>query len=271
MNNKGIIMLSFGTTYEDARKKNIHRLTDEVRKFYPEYLVREAFSSPRVRKILQERDGIRISSLTEAMEEMKAAGIKSVTVFPTHIIGGFEYEKCKAEFETHASAFEHAVFGTPLFWEEEDYRQAAEGFWDEFKCQMEEKDSQVLLMGHGTSHLADDTYRKLEETFRRFCSPSIYLTTVEGALNTERALSLLDPSRKKVYLAPFMLVAGDHAVNDMAGEEDSIAATLNDNGYEPECIIKGLGEYGKVRDIYLAHLKKTLNADKQTAMSESLK
>lgn len=264
---QGIIMLSFGTTYEDTRKKNIHALTKLVEESHPECLVMEAFSSPRVLKVLRERDDLVIFSLEEAMFEMKRRGVRELIVMPTHILGGYEYEKCLAFVTKREGWFEKVRFGEPLLCKEEDYEKAAGAFLAGFG----KSDAPLILMGHGTSHEADESYLKLEHAFAKAAlldgkKQRVLVTTVEGTLNMERVIGHLKEAEQgaeahtKLYVTPFMLVAGDHANNDMAGEEDSVASRLKAQGYEPECILKGIGEYPAIQELYLEKLENLIRS-----------
>lgn len=254
---QGILVVSFGTTFQETREKNIHRLSETLRALYPEALIAEAFSSRLVRKILEERDQILIPDTETALKEMKRAGVTHLRVLPTHIIDGIENNSMKQTILENRSLFEEVRIAGALLEEDADYENVARVYWE---CIKEvAKEDPVILMGHGSAHEADKSYIKLETVLQEISDRPIYLATVEGEVTIEDVIAKLkaeQPERGRVLLTPFMLVAGDHATNDMAGEEDSFASRLKEEGYRPECLLKGLGEYEKIREIYLGHLRK---------------
>lgn len=256
---KGILVVSFGTTYRETREKNIGRITQMVRETYPGYLVAEAFSSAVVRRVLKERDGIAVPDVREALKAMHEAGVERVVVFPTHIIDGIENNRMKQDVKACLTYFDEIKTADVLLAMEADYDKTAKALWQSVADAA--GDSPVIFMGHGSEHTADACYARFEEALKRHAPNSVYVATVEGSVSIDDVLRRLIASGRKsgrVLLAPFMLVAGDHANNDMAGEEDSFAEKLRDAGYEPECILKGIGEYPKIRECYLEHLRRCI-------------
>lgn len=225
---RGILVVSFGTTYQETREKNIDHMVALVREQYPHDLVEEAYSSSTVRKVLRERDGIAKDDVRQALCRMRDAGVRRVIVFPTHIIDGIEDHRMKQEVTDCAPWFEDVRIADALLKTPEDYQRTAEALWKSVAA--EAGSSPVIFMGHGSEHAADESYERLE-------------------------CVLAQVTENDVYVAPFMLVAGDHANHDMAGEEDSFAAALREAGYEPVCLLKGIGEYEPVRECYFRHLR----------------
>lgn len=256
---RGILVVSFGTTYHETREKNIGRITRMIRENYPDDLVLEAFSSEVVRSVLKERDGVTVPNVTEALNRMHGEGIRNVVVFPTHIIDGIENNRMKEDVEACRTLFDEIKLADVLLATEADYERTAEALWQSVSA--EAGASPVIFMGHGTEHEADACYMRFEEEMNRHAQNPVYVATVEGSVGIDDVLSRLTASGKRggrVLLVPFMLVAGDHANNDMAGEEDSFAKKLKAAGYEPECILKGIGEYPKIRECYLWHLRQCI-------------
>lgn len=254
---EGILIVSFGTTYEQTREKNIEKIVKTVRELYPDCLVCQAYSSKIVRKVLKERDHLIILDVKEALLQMRELGIQTVTVFPTHIIDGIENHRMKQAVEECRRFFAQIKVADALLTTEEDYKKTASALWSEVKKIAGA--SPVVFMGHGSAHEADDSYGRLEKELNRCADNDIYVATVEGAVDIDSVISRLLASKKKegrVLLVPFMLVAGDHAIHDMAGTEDSFATKLKEAGYEPECVLKGIGEYESIREIYYEHLKR---------------
>lgn len=252
---EGILIVSFGTTYHETREKNIDKMVQTVREKYPQCLVLSAFSSEIVRKVLRKRDQIYIPNVKEALREMAEKGVRKVTVFPTHIIDGIENHKMKQEVDTCRPLFEIVQIADALLTEEEDYERTADALWNAVADVA--GSAPVIFMGHGSEHEADESYGYLEAKLRKRALNAVYLATVEGKVRITDIIKRLQASSYKtgrVLVTPFMFVAGDHAENDMAGEEDSFASKLKDAGYTPECLLKGIGEYEAVREIYFSHL-----------------
>ncbi len=258
--NKGILIVSFGTTYKETREKNIDRVAEEVQEQFPGWQVYQAYSSNIVRKILKNRDNLIIPDIREALLQMAGDGITQTVVLPTHIIDGIENSRMKQTIEECRGLFTKIQTAGVLMEKEDDYQRIAKGLWEEIKSLA--FNSPVILMGHGSAHEADSWYGKLEEVLRSYTGKEIYIATVEGSITIDSVIERLNKLKreeKRVLLLPFMLVAGDHAINDMAGEEDSFAAKLKAEGYEAQYILKGLGEYENIRNIYIEHLREVLD------------
>lgn len=252
----GILIVSFGTTYRETREKNIGKMAQVIREKYPRALVLEAYSSEIVRSVLRERDGIHIPDVKEALCGMRDAGIRRVAVLPTHIIDGIENNRMKQAVEDCRTFFDEIKVADVLLSAPEDYRQTAAALWASVREAA--GSAPVIFMGHGSEHEADASYQRFEEVMNACVPNEIYVATVEGSVDIDAVIKRLKASERKdgrVLVTPFMLVAGDHAENDMAGEEDSFVTKLRDAGYEPECLLKGIGEYEEIRALYLRHLE----------------
>ncbi len=278
----GILIVSFGTTYPKTREKNIKKITESVRECYPDALVKEAVSSNIVRKIMRKNENLPALDTEEALIAMHADGVTHVAVLPTHVIDGIENSKMKQAVNDCRTLFEDIQVADPLLTRPEDYVTVAKALWESVKEEAE--NSPVIFMGHGTAHEADISYQKMEQALRAYAQHPVYVATVEGSVTIGDVICRMkleqgeeNAGRKnfsaekgagagRVLLTPFMLVAGDHATNDMAGEEDSFASLLRKEGYEPECVIKGIGEYPAIREIYLSHLRKAYGALKGQAL-----
>lgn len=253
---QGILIVSFGTTYKDTREKNIEKLAVTVRENFPGWNIYQAYSSSIVRSILKKRDNIIVPDVKEALQQMQQEGITHALVLPTHIIDGIENNKIKQTIEICRELFADIKTADALLGNERDCKYIAKAFWKEIEIIA--GDAPVILMGHGSAHEADKYYAMLEKEIRDYSGKETYIATVEGTITIETVIEQLNASPKekgRVLLLPFMLVAGDHAVNDMAGEKDSFASKLRNEGYEPECILRGIGEYEGVRNLYIKHLR----------------
>lgn len=251
---KAILVVSFGTSYQETRDKTIGAIEREIAAAWPEWEVRRAFTSGMILRVLQKRDGIHIDNVTEAMERLAADGIRDLVVQPTHVINGEEYEKMVALLAPWSGRFERFLVGRPLLTSSEDYDKVVEAVIRE--AELKEGDA-LVLMGHGTEHHVDAAYAALDYRFKDTGHENVFVGTVEGYPALEQVHKQLKRfGPKRVVLMPFMIVAGDHASNDMAGEdEDSWKNIFESQGYAVKCVMKGLGEIQAVRDIYLEHVR----------------
>ena len=239
---KAILVVSFGTSYQDALKNNILAVETAIGDAFPGWEVRRAFTSSIIMKKLLRRDGMEIDTVSRAMEKLEKEGYTHIAVQPTHVMHGEEYEKLLSQLEPFRQKLNVWV-GEPLLDRQEDYAQAADALLSWLPPRA--ADEALVLMGHGSAHFANAAYGQLEG-----------YPTLE---RVERQLAAR-PSIKKIVLAPFMLVAGDHAQNDMAGDEDSWKARLEAKGYSVRCILKGLGECPAIQQIFVQHCAEAVEA-----------
>lgn len=252
---KAILVTSFGTSHTDTLEKTIAAIEKDIAAAYPDWEVRRAFTSGMILKVLAKRDGIVIDNVAEAMNRLVNDGFREVLVQPTHVIPGDEYEGMKADAEVFSDQFDRLIFGEPLLNRPDDYRKLIRAIMEQFP-DLSEREA-LVLMGHGTEHPIDAAYAALDYRFKDMGYRNVFVGTVEGYPDVETVLRLVGSVRPdKVVLMPLMVVAGDHAVNDMAGdEEDSWKNLFEKAGYEVTCVLKGLGEFQSVRDIYLEHVR----------------
>ena len=180
-----------------------------------------------------------------ALERMLADGMTDVVVQPTHLLNGVENDTMIREAEAVRGRFQSLRIGAPLLTSHEDLEQMARILTEMFPRLLEEE--AVLFMGHGTEHYANAVYAALDYRFKDMGRDRFYMATVEGYPTLENALRQMQARKglKRVYLVPFMIVAGDHAKNDMAGDEpDSWKNVVAQAGYEPRCICRGDGRAG---------------------------
>ncbi|MCK4257647.1 MAG: sirohydrochlorin cobaltochelatase [Halanaerobiales bacterium] len=239
---KGILVVSFGTSYEETRKRCIESIEEKVKETFKEYEVRRAFTSNMIIKKLKERDGLHIDTTMDALNRMVEDGFKEIIVQPLHIIPGLEYEKVKLAVAMIKHKKEiNITLGHPLLYSIEDYHEVIEAL--EHQMPTRDHEHAVVLMGHGTEHFANACYSLLQRLFDDKKS-HVFIGNVEGYPELKDLLPILkERDYKKLTLMPMMLVAGDHAQNDMAGdEEDSWKSVLESEGFEVECVLKGLGE-----------------------------
>ncbi|MDO5422600.1 MAG: sirohydrochlorin cobaltochelatase [Eubacteriales bacterium] len=254
MPQKAILVVSFGTSHADTREKTIDRIEEDIRSAYPDYALYRAWTSKMILKKLLNRDGIKIFNVKEAMEQMIADGVKTLIVQPTHVINGIENDLMQEDVKAYADSFDQITFGNPLLTTEEDNRLVIQAVAEEM--QPDAKDA-LVLMGHGTTHYANSIYAALDYQFKDMGYSNIFMGTVEAYPSLVSLIKQIHAYHpRKVILAPFMIVAGDHAKNDLSSEDaDSWRSQFEKEGFTVECVLKGLGEYPQIRSLFLDHVE----------------
>lgn len=247
--NQGILVASFGTSYAETRKKCIEPIEKLVKEKYGEDNFERAFTSSIIRKKLKNRDNLHIYSPEEGLQSLLNKGFSKITTLSLHILDGIEYSKLSNEYGPVAE---------PLLFNNEDYLKIAS---DENINDFAGNDA-IIFMGHGSEDtVADKTYNTLQETYNKLEKNDIFIGTVEGTTTINEILEKIkNKNYKSILLKPFMVVAGDHAQNDMASDEDDSWKTILENhGYIVNIDLRGLGEYELVRNMFLEKLEKAIN------------
>ena len=254
MPKKALMVVSFGTTYPEARRA-IESLEARLHEAFPDYDFYRAFTSRMVARKIEREEGVYIPSPAELLEQLAAQGYEEVRCQSLHVIFGIEYEKLTAQLAAYRARFRVLTAGAPLLWESEDYLQLTRALLTQMPALAE--DEAYVFMGHGTEHPANAAYALVENCFRWHGAERVYIGTVEGFPHFDYALARLrHHGVKRVHLAPLMIVAGDHAQNDLAGEdEDSWKQRLASEGYETQTHLIGLGELDAVAEIFIAHCR----------------
>ena len=232
---KELLVVSFGTSYNDSRRLTIGAIEQWLQTGFPDWSVRRAFTSQIIIDHVKDRDGEVIDNVTEALERAIHNGVKTLVVQPTHLMSGFEYTDLKDELAEYADAFDQIILSDPLLVSDDDFISVADAIVDA-TAKYDDGETAICFMGHGTE--AD-----------------YYIGTVEAEPSVEDVLEMVQAGNyRKVVLRPLMIVAGDHANNDMAGdEEDSWKSVFEAAGYEVECVIEGLGQMEAIQEMILAH------------------
>ena len=263
MSQKAILVISFGTSYAGTRRKTIEAAEQDLANAFPGYDLKRAFTSHVVIHTLCERDDLQIDSVAQAAEKLVAEGYTEVLAQPLHILNGMEYHQVLMELKPYAAKFAHLSIGNPLLTDLDDYRLVVDALRPELPvCNSSEA---VVLMGHGSRHPANAAYCQLDMVLKEEGMPHVHLATVEGYPPLGVVIRRLEAERiQKVTLLPFMVVAGDHALNDMAGDgPDSWKSILQNKGYAVDTRLTGLGEIAKIRQIYVAHARAALEKDQR--------
>lgn len=256
MEKKALLVISFGTSYPETRKKTIEATEKHLQKAFPDHDFYRAFTSRMIINKLKNRDNENVDIPQEVLKKLKAAGYTHVHCQTTHIINGHEYDITLKELKDFEKDFESLTLGRPLLTTVEDYEETVDAVMKHMPKL--KKGEALVYMGHGSDHHANSTYPALDYMFKMKGYEDVYVGTVEGFPELENIVPILKEKKyKKVYLAPFMLVAGDHAINDMASDdEESWRTILEDERFKVECILEGLGEYPEIQNMFLDHLKR---------------
>lgn len=249
---KAVLVVSFGTSYEETRKKTIEACEIKIKDAFEGYDFYRAFTSNMIIKKLKNRDNLHIENPIEALDRLYEEGYKEVIVQTLHIICGEEYTKLKEQINEYENKFEKIILGRPLLTQIEDYKETIEAL--KHQIPELEEDEAIVLMGHGTIHESHSTYPALDYMLKQEYIKA-YVGTVEGYPEIEQVIENLKRDNiSKVTLMPFMLVAGDHAINDMASEDDDSWKTILDReGFKTNIYLKGLGENEHIQNKFVRH------------------
>lgn len=250
---KGILIVSFGTSHLDTLEKTIAAIEREAAVKYADCRVYRAFTSRLIIRKLKKEYGIQTDTVETALNRMAEEGLEDVIVQPTHIINGIENDRMLDEIRGSVRLFQRVRIGKPLLSSADDYKKAVHAVMAQTGVG---EDEMLLLMGHGTEHHANAAYPTLEYTFHALGYNNVLVGTAENFPELKNVMACLEISeKKKTVLMPFLLVAGDHAKTDMAGEEDSWKTVLEENGYQVRVVLKGLGELEGIRRIFMEHIR----------------
>lgn len=251
---KAILAVSFGTSYPDTLEKTIAAIEADLAAAFPDRRLFRAFTSGRIIKKLKNRDGVSIDTVPQALERLAAEGYADVIVQSTHVINGEEWDKLQAQAMPFAGSFQRLAFGQPLLTGIEDYREVTAALLR--RLPPPEQGTAVVFMGHGTEHPANAVYATLEYMFHDMGRWDIRVGTVEGYPGFAEVSRRLaeDPNLHTIICYPLMVVAGDHAKNDLAGDgPDSWRSMLEAQGYQVRCVLEGLGQLPDIRAIFTKH------------------
>ncbi len=250
-----LLVVSFGTSFNDSRRLTIGAIEKALQEAYPDWSVRRAFTSQIIIDKVRERDGEVIDNVEEALERAIANGVKTLVVQPTHLMAGYEYTDLKDELAAYADAFDKVVLGKPLLDRDSDFGAVCEAVCDAM-YQYEDGETAICFMGHGTEADSNWVYEHMQKLLKEAGAEDYYIGTVEAEPSVDDVLEMVQTgSYRRVVLRPLMIVAGDHANNDMAGdEEDSWKGVFESEGYEVECVLEGLGQLSGIRQLIIDHV-----------------
>ena len=280
---KEILVVSFGTSFNDSRAADIKGIEDAIQAAYPDWSVRRAFTAQIIINHVQARDGEKIDNMQQALDRAVANGVKNLVVQPTHLMHGAEYDEMMEMIDEYKDKFESVAVAEPLLGEvgadaaaiNADKEAVAKAVtaaavkdagFDSLDAAAEEKVA-FVFMGHGTSHTAKVSYSQMQTAMQTLGYSNVFIGTVEGEPEETACENVIEAVKAagytKVVLRPLMVVAGDHANNDMAGDdEDSWKSQFEASGEfdSVECQIAGLGEVADIQQLYVAHTKAAVDS-----------
>jgi len=266
---QAVLVVSFGTSYRENLDVSIGAVEKAVGEAFPGFERYRAFTSQMIINKLRTRDGLEIDNMREALERAAADGVETLLAVPTHMMAGIEYEKLAGEFERYKGLFRRAVLAKPLFTDEEDFEKVIRAVAADMDV-YDDGSTAVCLMGHGTEAASNAVYTKLQDMLFLAGHENYYVGTVEANPTIENLVTVVKRAKKykRVVLKPLMVVAGDHANKDMAGEDEtSWKRIFEAEGYEVLCLIEGMGQMPAIRDIYVDHAKAALEGLEMDANS----
>ena len=278
-----LLVVSFGTSFNDSRVKDIKGIEDALQAAYPDWSVRRAFTAQIIINHVQARDGEKIDNMQQAMDRAVANGVKNLVVQPTHLMHGAEYDEMMEMIDEYRDKFESVAVAEPLLGEvgadatviNEDKEAVAKAVTAEAvatagydSVEAAAKDGTAFVfMGHGTSHTAKVSYSQMQTAMQTLGYDNVFIGTVEGEPESTSCENVIEAVKAagytKVVLRPLMVVAGDHANNDMAGaDEDSWLSQFEASGAfdSVDCQIAGLGGVADVQQLYVAHTKAAIDS-----------
>ena len=276
-----LLVVSFGTSYNDSRVNDIKSIEDALQEAYPDWSVRRAFTAQIIINHIQARDGEKIDNMTQALERAVANGVKNLVVQPTHLMHGAEYDEMCAAIDDYRDNFDSVSIAEPLLGEvgsdatvinadKEAVAKAitaaaveASGF-DSLEA-AKEAGAAFVFLGHGTAHVAKVSYSQMSTQMQQLGYENVFIGTVEGEPEETACESVIEKVQAAGYttviLRPLMVVAGDHANNDMAGsDDDSWKPMFEDAGLTVDCQIAGLGGIADIQALYIAHTQAAIDA-----------
>ena len=256
-----LLVVSFGTSYNDNRRETIGAIEQAMQKAFPDYSVRRGFTSQIIIDHVNKRDGEKIDNVTEALDRAVDNGVKTLVVQPTHLMNGLEYTDLKDELATYSDSFEKVVLGQPLLTSDDDFQKVMNAIVDVTK-EYDDGETAICFMGHGTEADSNSVYTKMQETLKAAGHDNYFVGTVEATPSLDDVIAAVKESGcKKVVLRPLMIVAGDHANNDMAGDEDGSWKTeFEKAGFEVTTIVEGLGSVPAIQDLFVAHAQAAIDS-----------
>lgn len=256
-----LMVISFGTSYNDSRRLTIGAIEGAMEEAFPDWSVRRGFTSQIIIDHVKSRDGEVIDNVGEALDRAVANGVKKLVVQPTHLMDGLEYNDVVDEVAQYADAFDQIAIGKPLLTSDEDFKTVMEVVTTE-TAEYDDGNTAICFMGHGTEAASNQVYGRMQDLLTEAGYEHYYVGTVEAEPSLEDVLAKVQAGEyTRVVLMPLMIVAGDHANNDMAGDEEgSWKTTFEAAGYEVVPVVRGLGEFEGIRQLLVQHAREAVDS-----------
>ncbi len=260
-----ILVVSFGTTVKRAREQALDKIAEVVKEQFPEFRVVSAYTSGKVRAKIERETGEQILSPREALAQAAEDKIHELYVLPTHLMDGIELKNFRGLLGEFKDKFAVCKCAGQLLETDEDHKAVAEAVRETLSgcdsCNTESEDHAVVLIGHGTLDAANVLYTHFQSELEQWGFINYVVGTIEATPDYEEVLARLKKlNAKSVTLVPFLLVAGDHALNDIGGDdEESWQSRLRSEGFQVETLKKGLGEMPGVHQLLADHARKMIN------------
>ncbi len=256
-----LLVVSFGTSYNDSRRLTIGAIEKAMEDAFPQWSIRRGFTSQIIIDHVMRRDGIAIDNVGEALDRAVENGVKNLVIQPTHLMDGFEYNDLAEEAAQYADAFEAIVIGEPLLTSDEDFAAVAEAVV-EATAEYDDGSTAIVLMGHGTEAESNGVYAKMQQVLTDAGNTNYFVGTVEAEPSLDDVLAAVKAGEyTRAVLRPLMVVAGDHANNDMAGDdEESWKSAFEGAGYDVVCLVNGLGELEAVQQLFVQHAQAAVDS-----------
>jgi sirohydrochlorin cobaltochelatase len=258
-NDKEILVTSFGTSFDSSRNITIGGVESAIRESFPEWDVERAFTAQIIIDKLAKEEDLKINNFEDGIKAAEAAGVKTLVVQPTHLMAGLEYDDIKKVIDENKDKFDKVVLADPLLTSDDDFDKVSDIMIEKTK-QFDDGKTAIVYMGHGTEHESNAVYAKMHKLINGK-NKNYFVGTVEATPSLDDVVKEVKAgSYKKVVLLPMMVVAGDHANNDMAGDEDdSWKSTFEKEGFEVEAVLEGLGQNSDIQKIYVEHCQKAVD------------
>lgn len=256
-----LLVVSFGTSYNDNRRMTIGAIENAMEEAFPDYSVRRGFTSQIIIDHVKSRDGAVIDNVGEALKRAVDNEAKTLVVQPTHLMNGLEYTDLVDEVAQYSDAFDKVVVGEPLLTSDDDFKAVIKAITDA-TAEYDDGETAICFMGHGTEADSNAVYAKMQDMLASEGYENYYVGTVEAEPSLEDVIAKVkEGDYKKVVLEPLMIVAGDHANNDMAGDEDGSWKTeFEKEGYDVTCLVRGLGELEPIQKLFVEHAQAAIDS-----------
>ncbi|MCB6608101.1 sirohydrochlorin cobaltochelatase [[Clostridium] symbiosum] len=259
-----LMVVSFGTSYNDSRRFTVGAIENAMENAFPDYSVRRGFTSQMIIDHIKSRDNIAIDNVGEALGRAVDNGVKNLVVQPTHLMDGLEYNDLVNEVAEYSDSFEKVAIGEPLLTSNDDFKAVIKAI-TEATAEYDDGETAICFMGHGTEADSNQVYAKMQDMLTEAGYKNYFVGTVEAAPSLDDVLAAVKKGEyKKAVLEPLMIVAGDHANNDMAGDEEGSWKTAFEGaGYEVTCLVRGLGEMEPIQQLFVEHAKAAVDSLKK--------